>query len=176
MVNSRRTRHLRRTTRPARSARPALTRVALVGIAGLSVLGLSACSVTNQITTKSDYAASDGVRVSLGEVTVINLMVLSAAEGDPGTVLGAVANHGPDRVEVSIAPADDSAQDTSFDVPGGGTVLLGPDRDDSLELDPTPVPPGSMVDLTITSDRDGSTTVRVPVLDGTLPAYSDLVP
>jgi hypothetical protein len=159
-----------------RPARPALARVALVALAGLGVLGLTACSVTNPMTTKNDYAASDGVRVDLGEATVINLLVLTAAEGEPGTVLGAVANHGRERVTVTVALAADAAQDTSFDVAGGGTVVIGPERDETLDLDSTPAAPGTLIELTLTSDRGGSTTVQVPVLDGTLSQYADLVP
>ena len=144
MVNPRRPRRSRRI------ARPALARVALVTLAGLGVLGLTACSVTNPMTTKNNYAASDGVRVELGEVTVINLLVLTAAQGQPGTVLGAVANHGRERVGVTIALTDDTTQDTSFDVAGGGTVVVGPERDETLDLDATPAAPGALVELTLT--------------------------
>ncbi|MEP7764319.1 hypothetical protein [Sanguibacter sp. 25GB23B1] len=143
-------------------------RVLLVAVLA-SALALAGCS-----TEEVDNAASnDGLRVELGSLLMSNIMVLSAAEGQPGTVLGAVDNNGDESVTVSVGLPDEQAQ--SFDVASGETLLLGPE-DYPVPIRSIPAPPGATVDLTLTSTRDGSTTLAVPVLDGTFPRYEDLVP
>ncbi|MCL3861488.1 hypothetical protein [Actinotalea sp. K2] len=154
----------------ARARRTSAVLVALV--AGL---GLAGCSVTNPMTTSWSYAASDGVRVELSDMVVVeNLFVLTAAEGEPGTVLGAVVNRGGQDVEVSIGLPDGTSSQ-AFTVPAGLSQRLGPD-DEAIDIDAVPAAPGALVELAVISDRSGSTTLRVPVLDGTLPEYTDLVP
>ncbi len=64
---------------------------------------------------------------------------------------------------------------TSVVVPAGETVILGPEAGE-VPLATVPAPPGSLVTLVLTSDVDGSVSVQVPVLDGTLEQYATLVP
>lgn len=135
---------------------------------------LAGCSATNPITTSFEYDPSDGVSERLGDVRVGNLMVLTAEEGSAGTVLGFVSNAGDEATSVVLAVGEE--QSAAIDVPAGGTVLLGPDGDESVDLDAVAAPPGSKVDVTVTSDVAGAATFEVPVLDGTLPEYADLVP
>ncbi|HWS58705.1 MAG TPA: hypothetical protein VN257_09205 [Actinotalea sp.] len=143
-----------------------------VAVLGLS-LALAGCSATNEITTDADYDASDGVGLELGEVELTNILVVTATEGSPGTVLGAVTNRGGSATDVTIGLVDQAG--TVLAVPAGATVLLGPDGE-AVELDAVPAPPGALVTLAVDSDEGGSTTLQVPVLDGTLPEYADLVP
>ena len=163
-----------RPRRTATSVRRSRAGRVLAATAGLAV-ALSGCSATNQITTRNDYAASDGVRSQLGDVVLGNLIVLTSAEGEPGTLLGSVTNRGQGSVEVTLAIGGSAAQDP-IDLDAGQTVILGPDQDVELEIDSVPAPPGAFVDVFVSSDQGGTSTVGVPVLDGTLPEYADLVP
>ena len=133
---------------------------------------LSGCSATNQITTTLPYAASDGIRVEMEDLLFSNLLVLTAGEGEPGTLIGGITNRGDSDTDVSISLEGEAGDPIAVD--GGQTVLLSPDHE-TVDLDQVPAAPGSMVDLTLTSGSGGSRTVRVPVLDGTLPEYTDLV-
>ncbi len=150
-------------------------RTAVAVVAVSLALGTAGCSVTNPITTLNDYAASDGTLAEVGELRAINLLVLASAEGAEGTALGGVSNTGAEAVEVTLAFPEGSAS-TSFDLAPGETVTLGPDQEEHFEIDSVPVPPGTYVELSIGTGRDGTTTVQVPVLDGTLPEYAELVP
>ena len=163
-----------RPRRTATSVRRSRAGRVLAATAGLAV-ALSGCSATNQITTRNDYAASDGVRSQLGDVALGNLIVLTSAEGAPGTLIGSVTNGGQGDVEVTLGVGDGAGQG-SIELAPGETVLLGPDQDVELEIDAVPAPPGAFVDVNVSSDQGGSSTVGVPVLDGTLPEYADLVP
>ena len=78
--------------------------------------------------------------------------------------------------DASVVLTVGGEQSGSIDVPAGGTVNLGPDADESVDLAAVPGIPGSKLEVTVTSDVSGAATVQVPVLDGTLPEYADLVP
>lgn len=144
---------------------------ALLAALVVSLLALTGCAVAVE---EVDHAASnDGLRVELGPLLMSNIMVLSPAEGQPGTVLGAVDNNGDDTVEVTIGLTDEPIE--TLDVAPGETVLLGPE-DHPVSIESVPARPGATVDLIFTSSEGGSTTRSVPVLDGTFPRYEDLVP
>jgi hypothetical protein len=174
---------------------------AVVPLTALVVLALGGCSATNPMTTMDDYEAADGVRVELGDTVVTNLLILTAAEGEPGTMLGAVTNRGEDDIELtlSLRPTEEGQEEAEIatvSIGGGDTVIFSPERPDAgaedtaedtgatsrgaeratVDLEQVPARPGALADLTLTSDREGSIDVRVPVLDGTLPSYTDLVP
>ena len=56
-----------------------------------------------------------------------------------------------------------------------GIALLGPDHT-AVPVPAVASPPGALLEIGLQSDVTGSTTLQVPVLDGTLPAYTNLVP
>lgn len=128
--------------------------------------GLTACS---PITTQKPYAASDGLRVEVGEdLTVQNLLVVTAEQGARGAVQGGIVNNSATDATVRI--------DTlTFDVPAGSTVLLGGTHGEDAFLDAVAVAPGANLPLTV-GTAGSETEVPVPVLDGTLPEYAELVP
>jgi hypothetical protein len=143
--------------------------------AGALVLAaaLAGCSATNPITTAEAYAASDGVRVELGDLTGENLLVVAAAADEPGALQGALTNRGTDTVTVTLSTTADSSRDIR--VPAGSTVLLGGSEGRDVLLT-TPDAPGAVTALTLSTGPAGSLAVEIPVLDGTLPEYTDLVP
>ncbi len=164
------------------------------GVAAALTAGLllAGCSAPNPIETSKPYDASDGVGVTLGDVRGINLMILSEGSGKPGVLHGAFTNDGTQDVTLTIAfgaagaaadaePSDDPA---TIDLPAGETVLLSDAEDDSklqvvterVGVTSTPVAPGSLAPISVSSDVAGGETLRVPVLDGTLPDYASLVP
>jgi hypothetical protein len=161
--------------RPTRSRRAGhrSARALAVPAAVALILGLAGCSATNPMTTQWEYDPSDGVGETLGDVHFGNLIVLTADEGSPGTLVGFVGNRGDQDLQVTI---EFEGSSTEVELARGETVLLGPDRDDSLDIDSVGARPGSKVEAVLSTDRGGSSTLLLPVLDGTLPEYADLVP
>ena len=147
--------------------RPALA----LGVAGLA-LALSACS---PITTDEPYAASDGIRAQVGDLEVLNLMIVSASKGAEGRLLGAATSSSAEPDTLTIA-----AQDGSIDVPvtlgAGETVNFSGAEDEAILIDDVPVAPGANVLVTLMNSAGESVDVYVPVLDGTLAEYADVVP
>lgn len=150
------------------SARP----VVVGAVALVAAAVLSGCSATNPITTEMAYAASDGVRATLGDLTAENLLLVAAAADSPGALQGALTNRGEDSLTVELE-LDGSSE--RFRVASGETVLLGGENGEEVVLD-TPGAPGSTVEMVLSTAAAGEITVPVPVLDGTLPEYADLVP
>lgn len=155
----------------ARSRQSTLRRASAVAAVALAA-ALSGCSVTNQITSQLEYDASDGVGAALGDVSAENLLLVAAAAGEPGALQGALSNAGDHAALVELSTADDS---TTVRVPAGATVLLGGSEGEEVLL-VTPDAPGATTDLTVATSAAGQETLPVPVLDGTLPEYTDLVP
>lgn len=152
-------------------SRPSARPVAVGAVVALAAV-LSGCSATNPITTEEPYSASDGVRATLGSVTAENLLVIAAEADGPGAVQGALTNRGDDAVTVDLVLGGDSEQ---LRLGAGETLLLGGTEGEELVLT-TPAAPGAVADLTLRTAGDGEIAFQVPVLDGTLPEYADLVP
>ncbi len=160
---------------PSRTPRRAWRGAVLAAVLAPVALALAGCSATNEITTSRAYEPSDGIGVEVGDVRAGNLLVVATAEGGPGAVVGYLTNSGDDTVQVSVAPEGADDQGTQVRVPAGATVLLGPDHE-PVDLDAVPAAPGGTVPLALVVDGRRSAVVAVPVLDGTLPEYADLVP
>jgi hypothetical protein len=152
-------------------SRPSARPVAVGAVVALAAV-LSGCSATNPITTEEPYSASDGVRATLGSVTAENLLVIAAEADGPGAVQGALTNRGDDAVTVDLVLGGDSEQ---LRLGAGETLLLGGTEGEELVLT-TPAAPGAVADLALRTAADGEIAFPVPVLDGTLPEYADLVP
>ncbi|MCV2395049.1 hypothetical protein OEB99_12085 [Actinotalea sp. M2MS4P-6] len=151
------------------SSRFVRRRAALVALAVAAAATLSACAPE---MTSRPYAASDGIDVTVGALRGGNLLVLTAAEGDPGTVLGSLTNTGEAAITAQVGSPD---APVTVQIEPGATALLGPDHVE-VAIASVPAPPGALTTIMVASDVDGSATVDVPVLDGTLEAYASLVP
>ena len=164
------------SARPSSPERPRFrNRLLAVPALAIAALTLAGCSAVSPITTEKPYAPSDGVRVELGSsFSAANLLIISAAEGEPGVLVGGLSNHSGDPIKVTLTP--DGAKASTVRVPAGDTVLLGGDTSPPLALDTVGVAPGAVLPVTISTPDGGSLNVSIPVLDGTLPQYTDLVP
>ncbi len=158
----------------ARPSRRPRSRTA-VALTGLGVLALAGCSATNPITTSEAYNVVDGVQADLGgDVAARNLLLFTSEEGAAGTMSGALANQSREDLEVELAP--EGADPVTIEVPAGRTVLLGHEDGEDVELDAVEAAPGAHLTVTVTTQAGGSIDVPVPVFDGTLPEYAEMVP
>jgi hypothetical protein len=161
-------------SRRATAARGART-IALAAVSATGALLLAACAPT---TTDLNYDPSDGVGVSvLGEedrdLRGINLLVVSAAEGEPGNLLGALANETAEDASFTLEAV--GASPVTVEVPAGDTVYLGTETGEAVQLDTVNAQPGNYLDAVLTVGSD-SMEFQLPVFDGTLPEYADHLP
>lgn len=159
------------SVRPSSPARP-WSQLLPVGALAIAMLAAAGCS---PIVTAEPYAPSDGIRVVLGSsFSAANLLIISAAQGEPGALVGGLTNSTDAATTVTLSP--EGASEATVRVPAGATVLLGGDDASPLEIDSVDVAPGSVLPVTISTPEGGSESVQIPVLDGSLPEYADLVP
>ncbi|MFD5213072.1 DNA modification methylase [Microbacterium sp. NPDC058345] len=159
----------------SRLAASATRRLAAVAALGAAVaLGTTGCTfITHQATT-NEYPASDGVNVEStgGPVVVRNAFIVATADGSEGNLVAALVNESDAAATLTI---DVEGEQLRVRVPAGESLSLG-GADQPLLIDALDVQPGATAEMLFLSGDEDAEPVQVPVLDGTLPYYSDLVP
>lgn len=146
--------------------------LARIAAAAALTAALAGCSLTNPIQTQVVYAASDGVRITIGEtIQAENFLLLTEAEGEPGALIGALTNRGDDDTVVTVTI--DGAGTHEVPVGAGESVLLT--GEDVLRFDAVEAIPGANLPITISTGADGAASATVPVLDGSLPEYGEVL-
>lgn len=153
----------------ARRGKMALT-AAVVGV-GLLTAG---CGYITPQQTNHQYSASDGIRADLGPLKLRNILIVSSGEDQPGRVIGAVYNSSSKDVKLTMKGAEGSQ--TEVAVKANSYTLLNDTTDEAI-LSTTGGKAGSLVDVQVSEDGTNvNSTVRVPVLDTTLPEYKEYLP
>jgi hypothetical protein len=134
--------------------------------AAVSILFLAACSGAPEEDT---YAIANGVNAEVAGIEIRSLLIVSAAESEPGRLLGTLFNRSEEAVEVAISDADDKV-----------AVVVEADTSHGFDTNPAILNsvsdiPGSRVTVTISAGAD-TEELQVPVLDGTLEAYRPYLP
>ncbi|YCK79384.1 hypothetical protein M1D32_15400 [Arthrobacter sp. D3-16] len=153
----------------AQRAKVALTAAAL----GVGLL-TSGCGYTNSQQTSQQYQQSDGINADLGPLELRNMLIVSNGEDQPGRVIGAVYNSSSQDVTLTLNGAEGSQ--TEVPVKASSYTRLNDTSDEAI-LSTTGGIPGSLVDVKISENGTNvSNTVKVPVLDATLPEYKEYLP
>lgn len=154
----------------ARHGKVAMATAAL----GISLLSVAGCGYINPQQTNHQYSASDGIVTDLGPLELRNILIVSNGEDEPGRVLGAVFNSSSEDVTLTISGAKGS--ETQIPVKAGSNTLLNESSDEAI-LSTTGDIPGSLLEVTIVESATNlKETVKVPVVDGTLPEYAAFLP
>ena len=153
-----------------------LIRRALIAtvVAGLTVFGTAACNMTSPVASLQMYAPSDGAQADLGNLKARNLLYFVDNEGHYG-FFGAFANSGRKEITFNLGFTTSTGDKLfrQYTVLGYQVVNIGYQNEPALKVE-LPVKAGDIVEIILQSD-DGTDYVNVPVLDGTLPEYRDLV-
>ncbi|WP_157009244.1 hypothetical protein [Agromyces laixinhei] len=156
-------------------ARLAASAALAIGIA----LGASGCSMLTYQATTEKYDASDGVSVDVGELDIRNVLVVSD-DGVDGTLVMTVVNNGTDDVSLDVQFGGGDSQ--SIKVEAGSEVVLGVDEvqgTDEVEpvvLEDIDTLPGAFLPMFFEYSGAEGVEKAIPVLDGRLPEYENLVP
>jgi len=142
-------------------------------LTALSLLLVTGCAAFSEQTTDLQYTPSDGAQGDVGALAVRNLFFVAADAEGAGSLVGVFLNAGDEDLDVTIT--SDNGVDAAFDVPAGSSISIGPDGDETVEVDPVDVVPGRTVPVTV-NGGEASLELVTPVLDGSLPEYADLVP
>lgn len=150
--------------------------VASAAISALVLLGATGCTFISPQSTTIEYSASDGVNIadSDGPLDVRNAFVVATEDGSVGNFVAAVVNPTLDKATLTITVA--GLEPIEVPVAAGETISFGSEEKEPLRIDDLDTRPGATVEIHFQSGDGAGTKADVPVLDGTLPYYADLVP
>ncbi|MFT4235426.1 MAG: DNA modification methylase [Microbacterium sp.] len=151
----------------------ALASAALIGAALLSATGCAA--LTEQATT-IPYSASDGVNIPDADgapLKIRNAVVIADADGTQGNLVAAIVNSSDQTQTLNLEWGDEKA---TIKVPADGVVSLGTEDTDPELLDAIDTEAGATLPIYFQSGDAEGVLTEVPVLDGCLEQFADLVP
>jgi hypothetical protein len=153
---------------------------ASVILASMVLLSTAGCTFFAPQTTLKPYDPSDGVDAQVGNILVRNAILLSA-DGKTGSLLVSLLNNGNSGVNVKFqydATDNGSAAKINTDVlvePGAATSFGG-NGEQKFLLDDINTTPGSLFPIFVQYGNQTGKEILVPVLNGALPQYANLLP
>lgn len=138
---------------------------------GIAIGGSGCAMITYQATTEK-YDPSDGVSADIGALDVRNILVVSD-DGEEGNMILSVTNTGTDDATLQIQVAGETVE---VDVDAGQTVSPGAGDEEPVLIERLDAEVGGLVPVFLTTEGAEGREISVPVLDGRLPEYEDLVP
>jgi hypothetical protein len=148
---------------------------ASVALAGLIVLGASGCEfISPQDTTQINQVA-DGMDATVGDVGIRDALLFTA-NGTEASLVTTFVNSGNSTATVSMQyTATSGPQTQQVTVPANGYISVRPGAQTDITLSGISAKAGSLFPVFFTSGGH-QTTVKVPVLNATLPGYETLTP
>ncbi|MET3767705.1 hypothetical protein ABIB15_000367 [Marisediminicola sp. UYEF4] len=150
-------------------------RATSIVLAGLIAASLSGCTFGAVQATQLTYDPSDGIGAEVGDVQVRNALLLTE-DGETAALVVALVNSGDTGVQLAVSwDAESGRVERTVSVPAGETVSLGAEAD-VLALEGVDAQPGSLFPVYFQYGDEEGQELDVPVLDGALNEYADLVP
>jgi hypothetical protein len=154
----------RKRTSATRQRRPVMARA--VVLPTILAITLTGCSSGYADPKGAELAGTDG---QVDQIEIADLRLNTSAEGEPAQFLGILANQSAAPLEMVFTDDDD---ETSVTVPANTTLNLS---EAPTVFETADVQPGTImtVMITVASDQEA---VELPVVDGTVDLYGDIVP
>jgi hypothetical protein len=147
--------------------------VAAIALSGALALGLSGCNMWMDVETQRPYDPSDGVSLSIGDLELRNVLVVSE-DGELGNLVGTAVNTTGDDIDFTVQwKVDGDYHEVELTAEANGSTTFG--VDDQVTLEPLGEAPGGLLDAVVHISTDQKE-LQIPVLDTTLPEYGDAVP
>ncbi|MHB1474002.1 MAG: hypothetical protein ACYCV4_10315 [Dermatophilaceae bacterium] len=125
---------------------------------------LSGCQVMSPIQNTASYQLANGVAVDLGDVLIRDLVVVSGAKGEVGTLSGMVVNKGTAPVTITFATGATGGSATAQAPADSETRLSGVEGTEPVTLPNIAAAPGGIIKVTVSTPASGASEVPVPVL------------
>ena len=138
---------------------------------GIAIGGSGCAMITYQATTEK-YDPSDGVSADLGSLAIRNMLVVSE-DGEEGNMVLSVTNSSTEDATLELQVAGETVE---VEVQAGQTVSPGAGDEEPVLVERLDAEVGGLVPVFLTTEGAEGREVGVPVLDGRLPEYEDLVP
>jgi hypothetical protein len=152
--------------------------IASLALGALVVLGTSGCAMLSTQATTIPYSPSDGVNIpDSGPLQVRNVLIVSDETGVDGNLVAAIVNATTESHTLNIEYGEGSSKSSeTIRVPANTTVSLGTAETDPLLLEGIDTKPGANLPMFFQSGDSDGVLFDVPVLDGALDYYGELLP
>jgi hypothetical protein len=146
-----------------------------IALAALIVAGLSGCTFTAPQTNQQPYDPSDGFGEDIGDLGIRNAILVSE-DGETGNLAMDVVNSGSTNAALVLSWEGVAGRaERNIYIPANQTESLG-DEANRVILEGIDAVPGSLFPVYIQYGDVEGKEMLVPVLDGELEEYADLVP
>ncbi|MBG6085201.1 hypothetical protein [Zhihengliuella flava] len=145
----------------------------VLATAALAVATLSAagCGAINDQATTDEYAPSDGVMFTAGDLEVRNLMLVTNSADEEARVLGSLVNDSADAARVNLQVDGSSV---SIEVPAESVTKLEDDANKTV-VPSAGEEPGALATVNVTVNGTAQEE-PVPVVNGALSEYRQYLP
>ncbi|MGO2521811.1 MAG: DNA modification methylase [Microbacterium sp.] len=149
--------------------------IASVALSAVVLLGTTGCTFITPQSTKISYSPSDGVNIvdSAGPLEVRNAMIIATEDGSTGNLVAAIVN--PTDKKATLTVEIEGLDPLTVRVGANDTLSLGANAEPVL-IEGLNTIPGATIEMYFQSGDATGAVADIPVLDGTLPYYADLVP
>jgi hypothetical protein len=149
---------------------------ASAGLTALVAMTLAGCNFFTPQSTLVPYDPSDGVSAQVGDVHVLNALIVSE-DGVDGNLLFSALNSGSDDVDLTLQFESNGEKVTlDVDVAAGTTGVFGFGESGQLFLAGIDTQPGGLLPVYFQYGDEQGRQLLVPVLDGELEQYQGLLP
>jgi hypothetical protein len=147
--------------------------IASVALAATVVFGATGCNLVSPQATTKQYDPSDGVSAEVGDLHLNNLLVITE-DGTDGNLIFTAKNSGSSHSLSLQFGENDTTVTTVID--GNTSTVFGGDDNDPITLEGIDTQPGSLLPIFVQYGNETGKQVLVPVLDGTISPYDELLP
>jgi hypothetical protein len=149
---------------------------ASAGLTALVAIALAGCNFITPQQTLVPYDPSDGISGTVGEIDVLNALILSE-DGISGNLVFTALNTSDDDVDLTVQYESDGEK-ISIDLPldAAASNEFGFGDKGQLFLQDIDTQPGGLLAVYFQYGDEQGRQLLVPVLDGTLEQYSPLLP
>jgi hypothetical protein len=149
---------------------------ASAGLTALVAIALAGCNFITPQATLVPYESSDGVSGKVGDVDVLNAVVLSE-DGASGNLLFSALNSSDDDVELAVQFESGGERVTiDLDVEAGSIGQFGFGEGGQVFLADIDTKPGGLIPIYFQYGSAQGRELLVPVLDGAQAEYSPFLP
>jgi hypothetical protein len=145
-------------------------------LAALVAIVLAGCNFVTPNATLKPYDPSDGVSTRVGDVDILNVMVLSE-DGVSGNLIFSALNSSGDEIDLTAQYESlGDKTDLTFPLTERGLSDFGFGDGEQVFLTAIDAKPGSTIPIYFQYGEAQGRELQVPVLDGSLEQYTPFLP
>lgn len=149
--------------------------IASIVAVGLMTASVAGCTFVVPIATQNRYDASDGINTQIGDVKILNALVITD-DGVDGNLVGQAYNATSSTVQLTVQYDVEGTQSITVTLPPQTSTDLGYGSSGQTLLPKIGTKAGGLLPVYLQYGSEPGKQVSVPVLSNDLTPYSTLLP